>query len=132
MSSISLWVELSYTKDEHARLVFEAFSQWPTMTVRKKTPNARRLSAIKCSMEWIGYELSDVYRHVFEERTCTLEMPPVREGNTVKLHFYCGKVSGLYLFEALFNELTAIPVTIEAALHRDLDDFTDSRRLTIV
>ena len=131
MSSITLHIELNYPDSEHTRLVFEAFSQWPTNTVRKKTPDARRMKAIKCSMEWIGYELPTIYKLVFEDKSCALEQAPIREGNMVRLHFYCGKWAGIALFDALFNELCAIPVTIVGHLDRDLDDFQDSRTLTI-
>ena len=54
MSSVTLQVQLTYKSAEHAKLVFEAFSQWPTMTVRKKRPDARRMQAIKCSMIHFG------------------------------------------------------------------------------
>lgn len=131
MSSTTLTFNLSYLEPEHARLVFDAFSQWPTLTVRKKTPDAKRMKVIKASMEWIGYNLPRIYRHVFEEQTCTLEKLPIRNGNTVCLEFYCGTMSGDELFEAFFNEIVTIPVTIRGSLYRDLDGYTEKRTVTI-
>ncbi len=121
MSSISIELHLTYPDAEHARLVFEAFSQWPTMTVRKQAPNAKRMKAIKASMDWIDYDLPNIYQLVFEQQSCTLEEAPIREGNAIKLHFYCGKWAGNQLWEALFSELVAKPVSIEGFLYADFD-----------
>ncbi|AUC89447.1 hypothetical protein CW735_15660 [Alteromonas sp. MB-3u-76] len=123
MSSVTLHVQLAYETAEHAKLVFEAFSQWPTMTVRKKRPDARRMRAIKCSMDWIGYQLPTIFELVFEQQTCVLEDAPTRVGNSVKLQFYCGRQAGSKVVEAFIDELTALPVTIKII---SLDDFDDS------
>ncbi len=65
MSSISLHISLTYPSAKHAKLVFKAFSQLPTNTVRSRKPDVKRMEAIKCSMEYISYELATIYQLVF-------------------------------------------------------------------
>tara|TARA_Y100000780_G_scaffold140516_1_gene126898 strand:- start:4588 stop:5016 length:429 start_codon:yes stop_codon:yes gene_type:complete len=122
MSSVTLQVQLTYKSAEYAKLVFEAFSQWPTMTVRKKRPDARRMQAIKCSMDWIGYQLPTIFALVFEQQTCVLEDAPTKVGDSIKLQFYCGRQAGSKLVEAFFEELTALAVTIDIISVNDFDD----------
>lgn len=125
MSAITIHLKLTYPNTEHARLVFEAFSQWPTNTVRKKAPNESRLKAIKTSMEYMGYQLPCIYQLVFDEQSCQLEASPTYSetniGHCVSLEFYCGKTKGYDLWDVLFKELTALPVVIEANLYADFD-----------
>lgn len=131
MSSINLHFELIYQDEEHARLVFEAFSQWPTSTIRKKKPDARRLTAIKRSMDWLGYEFNVVYQHAFEKQNAILEKPPIKEDCTVELVFYCSKLSGNQFFHIFFEELSALPVTIMGHLYNDMDGYTESKIVKI-
>lgn len=131
MSAITINFRLTFSDDEHARLVFEAFSQWPTFTVRRKTPDARRMKAIVCSMEWLGYHLEQVYSEVFEKQNAILEKPPVKDGLAISLCFYCSKRNGEQLFQYFFDELTALPVIIEGYLYRDMDGYSESRKVTI-
>lgn len=131
MSSINLHFELIYHDEEHARLVFDAFSQWPTLTIRKKKPDARRLAAIKRSMDWLGYEFNGVYQHAFEKQNAILEKPPTKENNTVELVFYCSKLSGNQFFRIFFEELSALPVTITGHFYNDMDGYTESKSVKI-
>lgn len=132
MSSITLHFELTYQKEEQARLVFEAFSQWPTLTIRKKKPDARRLAIIKRSMAWIGYEFNGIYREVFEKQNVILERPPTREQNTISLLFYCSKINGHQFFHIFFEELSMLPVTIDGHLYNDMDGYTESKIITVL
>ena len=132
MSSVTVQVQLTYKTTAHTKLVFEAFSQWPTMTVRKKKPDAKRMRAIKCSMDWIGYQIPTIYELVFEQQSCTLEDAPTRAGNTITMRFYCGRLSGHKLVDAFFDELVALPVTIDIASIDDFDDaaYSQTKRIT--
>lgn len=131
MSAITLNFRLTYSDDEHARLVFEAFSQWPTLTVRRKTPDVRRMKAIVCSMEWLGYRLDKVYGEIFDKQNAILEKPPKKDGKDIELCFYCSKLSGNRLFQYFFDEFTALPVSIEGYFYRDMDGYSESKKVTI-
>lgn len=135
MSAITIHLSLTYTSQKQARLVFEAFSQWPTNTVRKKVPNAARLQSIKTSMEYMGYQLPRIYKLVFDEQSCQLETPPTFSQHNsvykVSLEFYCGKTKGYELWDALFSELTALPVTINGSLYADFDGSEFTKQVVV-
>lgn len=130
MSAIHIHLDLTYPNDDTARLVFEAFSQWPTETLRSKKPDTRRLKAIKCSMDWIGYDMPHLYQRVFEQEVCHLVEPPVREGNTIRLYFYCGKRAGWQFWEEVYVDLGKIPVTIHGHFMYDMTGLEDERTET--
>ncbi|MGQ8365521.1 hypothetical protein [Glaciecola sp. 1036] len=120
MSAIHISLILTYQDDELAKLVFEAFSQWPTASVRKKKPDAKRMKAIKCSMDWIGYEIPHLYKRVFEQEVCLLESAPRKQQNNVFLHFYCGKRAGWQFWDEVFDDLGTLPVTIKGYFMYDM------------
>lgn len=135
MSAITIHLCLAFNKPEHAKLVSEAFSQWPTNTVRKKTPSPSRIKAIKTSMEYMGYQLPNMYQLVFNEQSCQLEIPPTYSERSkqycVNLEFYCSKKKGYDLWDALFTELSALPVTLEGSLYADFDGHELTKCLTV-